>query len=89
MLSIILPIAIFIILRIAPPKVQSLGFPIFTFFINLSFGALNSIICLFLYLTFFNVDGEKLYGKKFKIEVIPQALTIYNENKFVEKIMNI
>ena len=36
----------------------------------------------------FNVDGEKLFGKKFKIEVIPQALIIYNENEFVEKIMN-
>jgi YegS/Rv2252/BmrU family lipid kinase len=36
----------------------------------------------------FNVDGEKLFGKKFKVEVIPKAITIYNDDKFVEKIMD-
>ena len=37
----------------------------------------------------FNVDGEKLFGKKFKVEVMPKAITIFNDNEFVEKIMNI
>jgi YegS/Rv2252/BmrU family lipid kinase len=35
----------------------------------------------------FNVDGEKLTGKKFIIDVLPKAITIFNENDFVEEIM--
>lgn len=35
----------------------------------------------------FNVDGEKLIGKKFIIDVLPNALTIFNDYDFVEEIM--
>ena len=35
----------------------------------------------------FNVDGEKLTDKKFIIDILPKAMTIYNDNKFVEAIM--
>ena len=33
----------------------------------------------------FNVDGEKLTDKKFIIDIIPKAVTVYN-NKFINKI---
>jgi len=36
----------------------------------------------------FNVDGEKLNNKKFIIDVLPKAITIYNDAEFVENIMN-
>lgn len=35
----------------------------------------------------FNVDGEKLTGKKFVIDVLPKAITLYNDNNFVEEIL--
>ncbi len=37
----------------------------------------------------FNVDGEKLTDRKFIIEILPKAITIYNDNEFVENIMKI
>ena len=37
----------------------------------------------------FNVDGEKLTDKKFIIDVLPKAITIYNDNEFVEKVMEV
>lgn len=36
----------------------------------------------------FNVDGEKLTDKKFIIDVLPKAITLFNDNDFVEEIMN-
>ena len=36
----------------------------------------------------FNIDGEKLKGSKFIIDVIPKAITLFNDNEFVEEIMN-
>ena len=35
----------------------------------------------------FNVDGEKLTDKKFIIDVLPNAITVFNDNDFVEEIM--
>ena len=35
----------------------------------------------------FNVDGEKLTDKKFIIDVIPNAITLFNDNDFVEEVM--
>ena len=35
----------------------------------------------------FNVDGEKLTDKKFKIDVLPKAITLFNDNDFVEEVM--
>lgn len=35
----------------------------------------------------FNVDGEKLTDKKFIIDVLPKAVTLFNDNDFVEEIM--
>lgn len=35
----------------------------------------------------FNVDGEKLTDKKFTIDVLPNAITVFNDNDFVEEIM--
>lgn len=35
----------------------------------------------------FNIDGEKLTDKHFVIDVLPKAITIYNDNEFVENIM--
>lgn len=35
----------------------------------------------------FNVDGEKLSGKKFVLDVIPKAIIVYNDSDFVNKIM--
>ena len=35
----------------------------------------------------FNVDGEKLTDKKFIIDVLPKAITLFNDNEFVEEIM--
>lgn len=35
----------------------------------------------------FNVDGEKLTDNHFVIDVIPQAITIYNDDEFVQSIM--
>ena len=36
----------------------------------------------------FNVDGEKLTNNYFVIDVLPKAITIYNDDEFVQKIMN-
>ena len=36
----------------------------------------------------FNVDGEKLTNKKFIIDVVPKAITIYNDDEFVQSIIN-
>ena len=36
----------------------------------------------------FNVDGEKLTNKKFIIDLLPKAITVYNDNEFVEKLIN-
>lgn len=38
--------------------------------------------------TTFNVDGEKLTDNKFIIDVLPKAITIYNDDEFVKSIMN-
>ena len=35
----------------------------------------------------FNVDGEKLTDSKFVIDVLPKAITLVNDNEFVEEIM--
>ena len=35
----------------------------------------------------FNVDGEKLADKKFIVDILPKAMTLYNDNEFVEEIM--
>lgn len=35
----------------------------------------------------FNVDGEKLTDRKFTIDVLPKAITLFNDNEFVEQIM--
>ena len=35
----------------------------------------------------FNVDGEKLTGKKFVINVLPKAITIFNDDEFVEEVL--
>ena len=35
----------------------------------------------------FNVDGEKLTDKKFVIDVLPKAITLFNDDDFVEEIM--
>lgn len=35
----------------------------------------------------FNVDGEKLTDKKFVIDVLPKAITLFNDDEFVEEIM--
>ena len=36
----------------------------------------------------FNVDGERLTDRKFIIDVLPKAITLYNNKEFVEEIMN-
>ena len=36
----------------------------------------------------FNVDGERLTDKKIIIDVLPKAITLYNNKEFVEEIMN-
>lgn len=36
----------------------------------------------------FNVDGEKLTSKYFVIDVLPKAITIYNDEEFVKSIMS-
>ena len=35
----------------------------------------------------FNVDGEKLTNNKFIIDILPKAITVYNDNEFIEKII--
>ncbi len=35
----------------------------------------------------FNVDGEKLTDKKFVIDIIPNAINVYNDDEFVQNIM--
>ena len=35
----------------------------------------------------FNVDGEKLTNNKFIIDILPKAITVYNDNEFVEQII--
>ena len=35
----------------------------------------------------FNVDGEKLTDKKFIIDVLQNAITVYNDNEFVETVL--
>lgn len=37
--------------------------------------------------TTFNVDGEKLTDKKFVIDILPKAITLFNDKDFVEEIM--
>ena len=34
----------------------------------------------------FNIDGEKLTGNKFIIDVLPEAITLFNDNDFVEEV---
>jgi len=36
----------------------------------------------------FNVDGEKMIDKKFIIDVLPKAITLYNDKEFVEEILD-
>lgn len=36
----------------------------------------------------FNVDGEKLTDKKFVIDIIPKAITVYNDNDFVNELLS-
>ena len=36
----------------------------------------------------FNVDGEKLVDKKFVIDVLPEKVTVYNDNELVDAILN-
>ena len=36
----------------------------------------------------FNVDGEKYTDKKFIIDVLPKAMTLYNDKEFVEDILD-
>ena len=36
----------------------------------------------------FNVDGEKMIDKNFIIDVLPKAITLYNDKEFVEAIMD-
>ena len=36
----------------------------------------------------FNVDGEKLTDNHFVIDVIPKAIFIYNDNQFIDRILN-
>lgn len=35
----------------------------------------------------FNVDGEKLTDKKFVIDIVPKAITLFNDNDFVEEVL--
>lgn len=35
----------------------------------------------------FNVDGEKLTDNKFIIDVLPKAITLFNDNDFVEEVL--
>jgi len=35
----------------------------------------------------FNVDGEKLTDKKFVIDILPKALTVFNDDEFVKEIV--
>lgn len=35
----------------------------------------------------FNIDGEKLTNKQFSIDVIPNAITVYNDDEFVQAII--
>ena len=35
----------------------------------------------------FNVDGEKLTNNKFIIDILPKAITVYNDNEFIDKII--
>lgn len=35
----------------------------------------------------FNIDGEKLTGKKFVIDVLPKVITVYNNHEFVEEVL--
>lgn len=35
----------------------------------------------------FNIDGERLVDKKFIIDILPKAITLFNDNDFVEEIM--
>lgn len=35
----------------------------------------------------FNVDGEKLTNNKFVIDILPKAITVYNDNEFINEII--
>ena len=35
----------------------------------------------------FNIDGEKLVDKKFVIDVLPKAIAVYNDNEFVDAVL--
>ena len=37
--------------------------------------------------TTFNIDGEKLTDKKFIIDVLPNAITVYNDNEFIDVVL--
>ena len=37
----------------------------------------------------FNVDGEKLTAKHFCIDVLPKAISVYNDDEFVQQIMKV
>ena len=37
----------------------------------------------------FNIDGEKLIDKHFIIDVVPKAISVYNNDEFVSKIMEV
>lgn len=36
----------------------------------------------------FNVDGERLNGNKFVIDVVPNAIMVYQDNEFVDEVLN-
>ena len=35
----------------------------------------------------FNIDGEKIVDKKFNINILPEAITYYNDSEFVEMLL--
>ena len=35
----------------------------------------------------FNIDGEKLEGQKFVIDLLPKTLKVYNDPEFVKEMM--
>lgn len=36
----------------------------------------------------FNVDGEKLTNNHFVIDILPKAISVYNDDEFVQSIMS-
>ena len=47
----------------------------------------NHIELLFEEQVTFNIDGDMLTSDRFNIDVLPKAITVYNDNDFVESIM--